>query len=480
MTKPQQNRVANGIIWSAVERFSVQGVQFLLSIVIARLISPSDYGLIAMLGIFLAVAQQFIDSGFSNALVQKKDRSDVDFSTVFYSNLAIAAVVYAALYAAAPWIADFYSEPKLTPVTRWIGLTVVLMAFSIVQRAKLTIELDFKIQAKLSFVSVTASGLCGVVLAWQGYGVWALVVQTLANNFLNSLLLWIFARWRLRPVFSWTSFRSLFSFGSKLLAVGILHVLYSNVYTLIIGKKFSASDVGYFNRAQTLAMFPSVNISSIITRALYPAQCSIQDDEETLKQSFLDSLRTSAFVIFPLMVGLSILAEPLIRIVLTEKWIDSVKILSILCIAYLPYPLMALNWQLVNVKGRSGLALKSELWGKSIAFVILVTTLPWGLIAICWGMVASGVIDLVVMIHYVKKVMPIGYMQQLRHLTPVISLSAGTALAMLSCKIIVSSAWAQLILCTTAGLICYLGGATLFRFHEVNEAKNWIKRKSAQ
>ena len=156
MTKPQQNRVANGIIWSAVERFSVQGVQFLLSIVIARLISPSDYGLIAMLGIFLAVAQQFIDSGFSNALVQKKDRSDVDFSTVFYSNLAIAAVVYAALYAAAPWIADFYSEPKLTPVTRWIGLTVVLMAFSIVQRAKLTIELDFKTQAKLSFVSVTA------------------------------------------------------------------------------------------------------------------------------------------------------------------------------------------------------------------------------------------------------------------------------------------------------------------------------------
>ena len=180
------------------------------------------------------------------------------------------------------------------------------------------------------------------------------------------------------------------------------------------------------------------------------------------------------------MVGLSILAEPLIRIVLTEKWIDSVKILSILCIAYLPYPLMALNWQLVNVKGRTGLALKSELWGKSIAFVILVTTLPWGLIAICWGMVASGVIDLVVMIHYVKKVMPIGYMQQLRHLTPVISLSAGTALAMLSCKIIVSSAWAQLILCTTAGLICYLGGATLFRFHEVNKAKNWIKRKSAQ
>lgn len=180
---------------------SVQGVQFLLSIVIARLISPSDYGLIAMLGIFLAVAQQFIDSGFSNALVQKKDRSDVDFSTVFYSNLAIAAVVYAALYAAAPWIADFYSEPKLTPVTRWIGLTVVLMAFSIVQRAKLTIELDFKTQAKLSLVSVTASGLCGVVLAWQGYGVWALVVQTLANNFLNSLLLWTFARWRLRPVF---------------------------------------------------------------------------------------------------------------------------------------------------------------------------------------------------------------------------------------------------------------------------------------
>ena len=201
MQDKHRGRVANGILWSAIERFSVQGIQFFLSIVIARLISPSDYGLIAMLSIFLAVAQQFVDSGFANALVQKKDRSDVDFSTVFYANLIIAVVAYAALYVAAPWIADFYSEPKLIAVTRWVGLTVVLMAFSIVQRAKLTIELDFKKQAQISLVSVMVSGVCGVWLAWQGYGVWALVVQTLVNNFVNSLLLWVFARWTLRPVF---------------------------------------------------------------------------------------------------------------------------------------------------------------------------------------------------------------------------------------------------------------------------------------
>lgn len=471
-----QSKVVNGVIWSAIERFSVQGIQFLLSIVLARLVVPSDYGMIAMLSIFLAVAQQFVDSGFSNALVQKKNRSEIDFSTVFYTNLVIAIVIYSVLFAAAPWIARFYAIPQLEIVTKWIGLIIILSGFSIVQRAKLTIELDFKTQAKISLFSVIVSGVCGILLAWYGYGVWALVVQNLANSFFNTILLWIFAKWKLQLAFSWQSFRSLFSFGSKLLLVGILHVFYSNIYTLIIGKKYSASDVGYFNRSQTLSMFPSVNISQVITRALYPMQCEIQDNDIRLKESFLQSLRLSVYVVFPLMVLLGVLADPIIRIMLTDKWLPSAPILSILCLAYIWYPIMALNWQLVNVKGKSNLALKAELWGKSCSLLILIITIPIGLKAICWGIVFSNILDIIIMIHYVKKVMTVGYKQQAKSLFPFITLAMFMGIVAYGCTIAINNPWLELLIGGGLGLLVYFGMSWLFHFRELGMLFTIIKK----
>ncbi|MRZ57487.1 oligosaccharide flippase family protein, partial [Parabacteroides distasonis] len=226
MSDSVKHRAVKGVMWSAVERFSVQGIQFVLSIVIARLVLPSEYGLIAMLGIFLAIAQTFVDSGFSNALIQKKDRTEVDYSTVFYFNILIALVVYGVLFISAPYIASFYREPELTVVTRWVGLNLLLNGLSIVQRAKLTVCVDFKTQAKASLIAVLMSGLVAVCLAYRDYGVWALVLQSLLSSFLNTLLLWIFSRWLPLWCFSWKSFRSLFSFGSKLLLSGLLHTIY--------------------------------------------------------------------------------------------------------------------------------------------------------------------------------------------------------------------------------------------------------------
>ena len=476
MIQQHKNKVVNGVIWSAIERFSVQGIQFLLSIIIARLISPSDYGMIAMLSIFLAIAQQFVDSGFSNALVQKKNRNDVDFSTVFYTNFIISTIIYVALFIAAPWIAKFYDIPQLEIITKWVGLTIIFTGLSIVQRAKLTIELNFRTQAKISLVSVIISGIFGISLAWYGYGVWALVVQTLVNNFINSLLLWISAKWKLQFVFSWQSFRSMFSFGSKLLVVGLLHVFYSNIYTLIIGKKFNASDVGYFNRSQTLAMFPSVNIAQIITRALYPAQCEIQDDNTKLKESFLQSLKQSVYIVFPLMTMLGVLAEPLIKIVLTDKWLPSAPILSILCLAYIWYPIMALNWQLVNVKGKSDLALKAELWGKSCSLLILIATIPIGLKAICWGIVLSNILDIIIMIHYVKKVLPVGYILQAKHLFPFVLLSLVMGIVAYSGTIIVENPWAKLITGGCLGLFVYFGVSWRLHLREFDMLLTIIKK----
>ena len=238
-----QQQATKSVFWSAVERFSVQGVQFLLSLVIARLLLPTDYGLIAMLGIFMAIAQTFIDSGFANALIQKKDRSDVDYSTVFYFNIAVSAILYLLLYFSAPFISAFYVESALTSITRIVGLTLIINSFGIVQQAKMTVELDFKRQAYAALIAVVCSGCIGVWMAYAGYGVWALVFQALLNNLLRVCLIWYFSGWLPEICFSVDSFRKLFSFGSKLLASSLLHTIYTNLYTLVIGKKFSAGEL---------------------------------------------------------------------------------------------------------------------------------------------------------------------------------------------------------------------------------------------
>ena len=327
-------------MWSAVERFSVQGIQFILTIIIARLVSPSDYGLIAMLGIFLAIAQTFIDSGFSNALIQKQDRTEADFSTVFYFNIVVGVVVYLLLYLCSPFIASFYNEPKLDLVTKVVGLNLIISSFSVVQRAKLTIALNFKLQAVASLIAVIISGGIGVYMAYVGYGVWAIAIQALLNNFLNTVLLWVVTKWVPKFCFSWMSFRILFNFGSKLLLSGLLHTIYTNLYNIVIGKKFSAMELGYYNQAYTIAFFPSNSIMSIMSRAIYPIQCSIQDDDERLKNIFLQYLRISVYVIFPLMIGICVLAKPFVLLILTEKWLSMVPLLQIMCIAYMWKPIM--------------------------------------------------------------------------------------------------------------------------------------------
>ena len=423
MQSSLQNKAVKGVIWSAVERFSVQGIQFILSIVIARLVAPSEYGLIAMLGIFFAIAQTFIDSGFSNALIQKQDCSDIDFSTVFYFNIVLAVLFYLLLFFTAPFIADFYREPLLTVVTRWVGLNIVISAFSIVQRAKLTIQLDFKTQAKASLVSVLLSGLAGIIMAWLGYGVWALVTQALLSTFLNSLLLWILSRWIPLWAYSWQSFKRLFAFGSKLLLSGLLHTLYLNLYSLVIGKKYSATNVGYYNRAYSLAQYPSVNIVGVITRAIYPVQCELQNDEKRLQDSFLQYLRMACYIVFPLMVGVAVLAQPLVLLVLTEKWLPAAELLSILCLAYMWYPVMVINNQILNVKGRSDYFLKAEIIKKIVAIAILFVTLPFGLKVLCWGIVLYNILDCVIIIHFTKKVIKTGYREQIQTIFPLFAIN---------------------------------------------------------
>lgn len=413
------NQAVKSVIWSAVERFSVQAIQFILTIILARLISPAEFGLIAMLGIFMQIAQSFVDSGFSNALVQKKNRSEIDFSTVFYFNCVISIVAYMVLYISAPYIAQFYNEPILTDVCKWIGLNLIIQGIAVVQVAKLTINLNFKTQAKASLVAITISGGLGVFFAYNGYGVWALVIQSLFNAVINTLLLFIYTKWKPTFEFSWTSLKSMFAFGSKLLFSGLLHTIYTNMYSLIIGKKYNAIDVGYYNQSNQIARFPSVSLMAIITRALYPIQCKNQDNYQLLQQSFIKYLKMSCFLVFTVMSGIAALSEPLVIFLLTEKWIPIAPILSILCVGYMFTSVIVLNNQILNVRGRSDLYLKVEIIKKVFGITILIVTVPLGLTTICLGILLYNICDMLLVIYYSKKIIHIGYIQQAKAVTPI-------------------------------------------------------------
>ena len=471
-----KNKEVNSILWSGIERFSAQGAQFLLSILIARLVTPSDYGLKAMLTIILSVAQQFVDSGFSNAIIQKTDRKEIDYYTVFYFNLIISIIIYAVLFWCSPYIAIFYSEPDLEIVAKWIGLNIILTAFYIVPRTKFVIDLNFKIQTKISFVAVVVSGVVGIVLASYGYGVWALVVQSLLNSLISLSLYWGLSKWKLKFIFSWFSFKTLFSFGYKLLVVGMLHVIFANIYTLIIGRRFAVTDVGYFNRSQTFATFPSVNITSIICRVLYPIQCHVQNDDYLFKRKFIQYLRATIYIVFPLMICLCVLAKPFILVVLNEKWLSISSILSILCIAYMWYPLTALNWQLLTAKGRSDLALKAEIVGKVLSILILLLTLPFGIMVICYGIIIANVVDIIIIIYYARKITGIGYLLELRILYPIVFISLIMSGCMYVTQFLFVNPYLQLIIGVIVGGSIYLSLSFMLKLEETRVIKQIFRK----
>ncbi|WP_075557360.1 lipopolysaccharide biosynthesis protein [Parabacteroides timonensis] len=462
-----KQQVTKSVLWSAIERFSVQGIQFLLSIVIARQLLPSDYGLVAMLSIFMAIAQTFIDGGFANALIQKKDRSETDYSTVFYFNILIALVLYILLYLASPFIAVFYEEMQLEEIAKVAGLVLIVNSFGIVQQAKLTVALDFKRMAFASLIAVLVSGLVGVWMAYSGYGVWTLVYQSLFNNVMRVILIWVYSQWKPRLSFSGQSFYVLFLFGSKLLLSSLLHTIYTNLYTLIIGKKFASVELGYYNRAFTLAQFPSTNLTNVIVRAVYPIQCRIQDDDEQLCNMFLKYMRIACYLIFPIMIGFCAVAEPLVRIILTDKWLPVVPLLQILCIAYMWDPVMKINHTILNVKGRSDYFLYAEILKKGIAFIILFATLPFGVMVMCAGLIVYAFADIMIITYFTYKLTNISLKTQLKELLPVLFLSFSMGGLVYGSICLFGNAWIQLSVGIIVGISYYLFISVLFHFKEM-------------
>ena len=418
-----KQKAITGVVWSAIENFAAKGVQFILGIVLARILVPEDYGLIGMIMVFLAISATFIDSGFSKALIQKKNRDEKDFSTVFYFNIAIAVCFYLILFFSAPLIANFYDQQVLVSIVRVIGLIVIINSFAVVQRSKFTINIDFKTQTKASLLSIVISGLFGIYLAYSGYGVWALVVQALIRAALNVGALWYFSKWIPRDGFHYNRFKSLFSFGSKLLLSRLIDTVYKNIYLIVIGKLFSTAELGFYTRAKQLNDFPSANITSILQRVTFPLLSGIQDDNIRLKENYRLIIKLSALIVFPLMMGLAALAEPIVLIILTEKWLNSVWMLQLLCFAGMWYPIHSLNLSILNVKGRSDLFLRLEIIKKVIITIVLIVSIPFGIKAMIIGQIFTSIIGLVINTYYTNLIISYNLVQQLSDIFGVLVVS---------------------------------------------------------
>ena len=469
------SKLTKGFLWSAVERFSVQGVQFLLSIIIARLVMPSDYGLIAMMSIFLAIAQSFVDSGMTQALIHKKDCNDVDYSTAFYFNIFIAVLAYMILFLLSPLISIFYKQPELEIILKFASLNIIINAFGLVQRSKFTRKVDFKTQSKASLISVVLSGFIGLSLAYYGYGVWALVFQSISSSFTNTLLLWFFSSWKPLWTFSYSSLKQLYGFGVKLLLTGLLSTIYTNIYSLIIGKFYNSASLGLYNRAYTLSSYPSSNITNIISRVVYPVECKLQNDDEKLRITFFKIIGVSSYIVFPIMFGIVALSKPFVMVVLSSRWAGASEYLAITSFALMWNHVMFLNWQILSVKGRTDLSLKSEIIKKLCSLVILVCSIPLGVKAMCWGMVMYSFFDMAIIIYFLKKINFCGYKDEIRVLFPVFLLSVLMCCIIKIVNYFISSYLIQLLLGILVGATIYVCLSYLFDVWEFDVLLKKIK-----
>lgn len=476
-TESLKQKTTKGLFWSSVERFSNQGVQFFFSIILARLLSPSDYGIVAMVVIFFAIAQTFVDSGFSNAIVRKKDRTESDLSTCFYFNILIGFVFYILLFLCSPFIAEFYGQPILSPIVKISGLNVLINSLCIVQQAQFTIRIDFKTQAKVTLTSTVISGILGILLAYLGYGVWALVWQGVTGSFVRMILFWILSKWRPRESFSKDSFHYLFGYGSKLLASGLLDTTYNNIYPIVIGKFYSPAQLGNFSRAQGWASLPSSNITGILQRVTFPVLTEMQDDNERLATNYRKLLRLSAFVIFPLMMLLAAIASPLVRVVITSKWDACVPYLQIICFAKMWYPIHAINLNLLQVKGRSDLFLRLEIIKKVVGVSVMCVTIPLGVTAMCFGMVFTSINALFINTYYTGKLINVGYLTQMKDLLPILFISLLMGACAYASTWLFSTEWIKLFMAVVIGGIMYLILSIFFAKDEYIEVMNVIKKK---
>lgn len=474
--------VLPNFFWRLAERFGAQGVALVVSIILARLLVPEVYGTIALVTVFTQILNVFVDSGFGNALIQKKDADDLDFSTVFYFNVAVCFLLYAGVFLAAPWIARFYNDLALTPVVRVLSLTLIISGVKNVQQAYVSRTMQFKRFFFATLGGTIGAAVIGIAMAYFGFGVWALVAQQIFNATVDTLILWITVKWRPKWMFSWQRLKGLFSFGWKLLASSLLDTVYSDLRQLIIGKLYTSSDLAQYNRGKQLPDLLVNNIDTSINSVLLPAMSQVQDDSARVKSMTRRAMKTSTYVIAPIMMGLAFTAEFVIRLLLTEKWMPCVPFLRIFCITYMFYPVHTANLNAIKAMGRSDLFLKLEIVKKVVGLIVLLSTMWFGVMAMAYSLLFTSITSQIINSWPNQKLLDYSYPEQIRDILP------GILLAVLMGCCVYPIQWlglpdaVTLLIQVPLGAVIYIGVSAVLRLdsykYVMKEIQPYLKKIS--
>jgi teichuronic acid exporter len=466
---------AKGLFWSAMDRFGGQGIQFVFGILITRILLPADYGLVGMILIFWAVGQTLVDSGFGSALIWKKNPTPADYSTVFYFNVSISLILYLIFYLIAPLIAGFYDEPKLIGLIRILCLNFILLSFGLIQQVVLQKKVDFKLMSFVNVVSSLVAGIVALYMALKGFGPWAIVVQILAKSFVTSLLLWIFNRWRPVFIFDWLSLKELFGYGSKLTAAGLIYTIFQYLYLNIIGKLFPVEALGFYTRASQLQDFPVKTLGSVFNRVAFPVFSAIQDDNERLKNAVRKTLRTMVFFNFPMLLGLVAVADPLIEVVLTEKWLPASEYFKLLCLIGLFYSFQVINGEILKTKGKLDWVLKLEIISKSVMIISILITWRWGITAIILGQMFTALISVLIGSYYVWKSIGYSLCQQIKDVFVYFALAVIMYLLVIFISRFIENPLFSLLAMSISGAVFYFVAAWILKLEEIQEARKILK-----
>jgi O-antigen/teichoic acid export membrane protein len=471
---------AKGLFWSAVERFGAQGIQFIFGVLVTRILLPADYGLVAMILIFMAIGQTLVDSGFGSSLIWKKEPSETDYSTVFYFNISISFFLYLFFFLIAPVISRFYNEPQLTDLIRVLCLNFIILSFSLIQQVILQKKVDFKL---LAFINVAGSLIAGIIalyMAIKGFGAWAIVIQILTKSFFTSILLWIFNQWRPLFTFNLASLKELFGYGSKLTAASLIYTVFQYFYFNVIGKLFPVASLGFYTRAVQLQEFPVKTIGSIFNRVAFPIFSTIQNDNKRLKNAVRKTLKTMVFFTFPILFGLIAVSDQLIEVVLTEKWLPASAYFKLLCLMGLFYTFQVINGEVLKTKGRSDWVLKLEMITKTILVINIFITYRWGITAIIWGQMVVVFVAWFLGSYYVWKLIGYSIWTQLKDIFVYLALSVAMYIIAIIISKFIESSLVALIIMTLTGTVFYLLTAWILKLEEMLEVKQILNKLFAK
>ncbi|AZI41136.1 lipopolysaccharide biosynthesis protein [Epilithonimonas vandammei] len=474
-----KKQAVSSMIWTFAQQFGTQLITFALSVILARLLLPSDFGTIAMFTVVMSIASALVDGGMSSSLIRSAEVDDRDLSTVFWFNMVMAMAMYIIIFFTAPLIADFYKVEILTPVIRVYSVSIIIRSLTAVQSTRFVKAMDFKTLFTIQLPSLIIGAVSGVVMAYSGFGIWSLVFYPIIQSVVGGIQLWFYSKWKPLLIFDQAKFKEHFGFGYKMTLSGLLDTVFRNIYTILIGKHFSSAQLGYYNRADNLKQLPVANLSTALNKVTFPLFAKLKDNDVKLKEVYQKLMKLVIFVIAPVLFIMMVVAEPMIRFLLTDKWLPAVPYLQVLALSGILFPIHSYNLNILNVKGRSDLFLKLEFWKKGLQIITLLVSVPFGVIGIVWGQVIFSVLAFFINTHYTGKMLKYGSMHQILDLMPIISLSGSIALIIYFSDHFYFHNWVDLPrLLVLSGLYAamYLGTVWIFKFKEINYLKDLLKK----